>query len=205
MKEYVAVTSSRIASVFKTLDSIDTDSLYFVGVKFIEREVAETQPDLVQIIPYVVLANRGRLLVYERTTKGGDKRLHGRRSIGFGGHINPVDDPDNTLRIIPMIFRCAIRELYEETNIDLKDNPIFYHLEGQCFINENETLVDQVHLGVVYLLNLPDDVADSLKLTDPALKVVGWVDKRPKRLENWSKIIFETALREAKAEWRESS
>lgn len=202
MKEFVAVTSSRIASVFKTLDPIDTDSLDFVGVRFIEREVAETQPDFVQIIPYVVLANRGRLLIYERTTKGGDKRLHGRRSIGFGGHINPVDDPDNNLRIIPMIFRCAIRELYEETNIDLPAWVIEYYMEDQCLINENETLVDQMHLGIVYLLNLPDDVADSLKITDPELKIVGWVDKKPKRLENWSKIIFEMALRKAKAKRR---
>ena len=53
---------------------------------FTPRAPAETNPDLKQIIPYVVLVHGGRVLHYVRGKKAGEQRLVAKGSIGIGGH-----------------------------------------------------------------------------------------------------------------------
>jgi predicted NUDIX family phosphoesterase len=55
------------------------------------RPEAEQDPSWKQVIPYLVLRDRGRLFLMRRTRAGGDARLHERWSIGIGGHLNPGD------------------------------------------------------------------------------------------------------------------
>ncbi len=59
--------------------------------RFMPRREAEQDPGHKQIIPYLVLRDGPRLFVIHRTRAGGDARLHGRYSIGVGGHLNPGD------------------------------------------------------------------------------------------------------------------
>ena len=56
------------------------------------RERMERDPTFKQVIPYVVLRDEERYFLMQRTSAGGDARLHGRYSIGVGGHLNPGDD-----------------------------------------------------------------------------------------------------------------
>src|SRR5450432_1186674 len=58
---------------------------------FRPRSEVETDPSWLQLIPYVVLQHHGRIFHYTRGKSGGEQRLHAKRSIGIGGHINPVD------------------------------------------------------------------------------------------------------------------
>lgn len=61
---------------------------------FTYRGPAETNPALLQAIPYVVVRDRsGQVLFYRRppSGSGGEDRLHGRGSIGFGGHVEISD------------------------------------------------------------------------------------------------------------------
>ena len=51
----------------------------------------ERDPAFKQVIPYLVLRDGERYFLMQRTTAGGDARLHGRYSIGVGGHLNPGD------------------------------------------------------------------------------------------------------------------
>src|SRR5688572_9668213 len=59
---------------------------------FVERRAAEQNSAWKQIIPYVVVRRGESILLLERKKKQGEVRLHGKLSIGVGGHINPVDD-----------------------------------------------------------------------------------------------------------------
>src|SRR4051794_32977075 len=58
---------------------------------FRRRDEAETDPEWKQVIPYLVLRDRGSLFLMRRTRAGSDARLHERYSIGIGGHVNPAD------------------------------------------------------------------------------------------------------------------
>src|SRR5256712_12651972 len=58
---------------------------------FRPRASAEEDPSLKQIIPYLIVRHRGRLFLVQRSTEGGETRLHGKYSIGVGGHTNPSD------------------------------------------------------------------------------------------------------------------
>ena len=72
-----------------------------------------------QIIPYVVLRSPGRIFSYARTARAGERRLHGLRSVGVGGHVNPEDLPDGLPGLVaapePALVAAAGRELAEET------------------------------------------------------------------------------------------
>ncbi|GAF85092.1 unnamed protein product, partial [marine sediment metagenome] len=67
--------------------------LFVQGVPyFLPRSQAEADPTYKQLIPYVIMACDGKYLSYVRGTRAGERRLVGNRSIGIGGHINPVDN-----------------------------------------------------------------------------------------------------------------
>ena len=77
---------------------------------FLERPTAEKDPMFKQIIPYVLIEHRGRILAYQRTAKGNESRLHNKYSIGFGGHINDTDlQPQSNI-----LYTGMLRELNEE-------------------------------------------------------------------------------------------
>jgi predicted NUDIX family phosphoesterase len=59
---------------------------------FLPRSKAEANPAYKQLIPYVIVSFDGRYLAYVRGRRAGETRLMGNRSIGIGGHINPVDN-----------------------------------------------------------------------------------------------------------------
>ena len=52
----------------------------------------EEDPSFKQLIGYVLLKdiNTGEVLVYKRLVGGGEARLHGKASVGIGGHMNEV-------------------------------------------------------------------------------------------------------------------
>lgn len=117
------------------------------------RDVLETDPTFLQIIPYVLVKKGGLYLSYVRTTAGGEDRLHGKASIGLGGHIDAQDflladngsiDIDRTSR------NGAHRELLEELNIYSLQSD--FELIG--YVQWDVTPVDKVHLGLVFLFDL---------------------------------------------------
>ncbi len=112
---------------------------------FMERRYAETHPEYKQIIPYVAVCRDDQVLALTRLATQGEKRLHGLRSIGVGGHVNPCDaEADRCL------FEAACeRELHEELVLpgaaELALTPV-------GILNDDQTEVGAVHLGAVYRL-----------------------------------------------------
>jgi len=126
--------------------------LFAPGIlRFMPRPQAEADPAYKQLIPYVIMSNDGKYLTYVRGRRAGEKRLVGNRSIGIGGHINPVD---NKLPLFDTdsreMYRSAVeREVAEEVSIEANHADRIVAL-----LNDDSNEVGSVHLGVVHYWSL---------------------------------------------------
>jgi predicted NUDIX family phosphoesterase len=153
--------------------------------RFIERPIAEEDPASKQLIPYVVVRDRGRVFLMERTDAGGDARLHRKASIGVGGHLNPVDTGDDPLMV------GLRREWAEELVADWDPE---FRLVG--ILNDDSNPVGSVHLGVVFEVEAdgrPLDVRERHKLSG-RMVAPGEVLDAWDRLETWSQLVAERLL-----------
>ena len=148
--------------------------------RYLDRPFAEDDPGHKQLIPYVVVRDGDRVFLMERTDAGGDRRLHGKASIGVGGHLNPVDEGEDAL------MAGLRREWTEE--IDADWTPAF-RLVGM--LNDDSNPVGAVHLGVVFAVDASGrsvEVREREKLSGAFVapdKVRGvW-----QRLETWSQLV----------------
>jgi predicted NUDIX family phosphoesterase len=133
------------------------------GHQFVDRDLAEQDPQWQQIIPYIVLQTlkQDRTAVYLR--QGSETRLHDLWSCGIGGHINPRDRSGSNASFRNILNSGMIRELDEElVQRPAKDSPDFCGM-----INEMVTDVGQVHLGAVFRIQtaLPEDYVPGPELT----------------------------------------
>jgi predicted NUDIX family phosphoesterase len=113
---------------------------------FVERRHAETDASMKQVIPYCVVARGAEVFLTRRSEKGGDARLFGKRSIGVGGHINPVDGAD-------VLGLGLAREIAEELDIDGA-----WDARPAGLINDDSTDVGSVHVGLVHVVRVEGDV-----------------------------------------------
>lgn len=111
----------------------------------LDRAHAEDDPGHKQPIPYCVVRDADAVFVVQRLTRQGERRLHGRASLGIGGHVGPEDDPGPGC-----IGRALHRELHEELVLPA-DLPAARPLG---LLNDDSTPVGSVHLGVVFELDL---------------------------------------------------
>ena len=146
--------------------------------RFVDRQAAEIDRSLKQVIPYLVLRDGERWFLMHRTKAGADVRLHDRYSIGVGGHLNPGDvDRAGGLR----------REWAEELEADFFPE---FRLVG--LLNDDTTEVGAVHLGAVFLADAagrPVAIRETEKL-DGAFASGGEVAAVVDRMETWSALVF---------------
>ena len=121
-------------------------------VSYRPRREVEEDPGFKQLIPYVILFHRdvnGRETVfqYTRGTGQGEGRLHRKRSVGIGGHISTMDaDARGSGNPYQQGMR---RELDEEVIIGAP-----YTAQCVGLINDDQSEVGRVHLGVVHRFDL---------------------------------------------------
>ena len=175
---------------FHGLRAVDSDALAelraVVGQegRYLDRSIAEMDPTHKQLIPYVVVRDGDRVFLMHRTDAGGDPRLHGKASIGVGGHLNPVDTGDDPL------MAGLRREWAEELVADWEPE---FTLLG--LLNDDSNRVGAVHLGVVFTVEGAGrqvDVREHDKLSgafvDADELAASW-----ERMETWSRLVA-TAL-----------
>ncbi len=150
---------------------------------FIDRDLAENDSGYKQLIPYVTLICRDEYLVLERTKAQSEARLHGKLSLGVGGHINPVDKGAD---LAATISRALARELGEEMWVEMDRPPVLAGL-----INDDTNSVGSVHLGLHYLLPVENRprVRETDKMRARWLPLAQLADLRL-RLETWSQILL---------------
>lgn len=156
--------------------------------RYLDRARAEEDSSHKQLIPYVVVRDAGRVFLMRRTEAGGDARLHGKASVGVGGHLNPVDDGEDALM-------AGLRREWSE-ELDAPWEPEF-RLIG--LLNDDTNPVGAVHLGVVFTVEAagrPVRVREREKLTG-AFASIEEVRRVWDRLETWSQLVATQLEREA--------
>ena len=152
---------------------------------FMDRAEAEEDPSHKQLIPYCVIRCGSRILNYTRGKAGGEARLHAKRSVGVGGHINPIDTGGG--RTGPEAYLAAVeRELDEELVFKVAHTNRIIAL-----LNDESNTVGQVHLGIVHLIELESDDVQS---NEDALADLNFTELSElagpmfDRLETWSQF-----------------
>lgn len=152
---------------------------------FMDRAEAEEDPSHKQLIPYCVIRCGSRILNYTRGKAGGEARLHAKRSVGVGGHINPVDTGGG--RTGPDAYLAAVeRELSEELDFKAEHtNKII------ALLNDESNTVGQVHLGIVHVIEIE---GDDIQSNEDALADLTFTELSElagpmfDRLETWSQF-----------------
>ena len=144
-----------------------------------------------QPIPYTVIKRGNKYFTYTRLEGGGESRLHGKSSIGVGGHANHVEDYWNFEHLMAV---NAKRELEEEVYIlDSNNEEIDDHLRLtknmsiKGLIYNSLTDVDAVHIGLLTMIEIPEDWNVEVKETDVLEGKFRTVEEiKELDLENWT-------------------
>ncbi len=139
-----------------------------IQVGLMSRTFCEHDSNYLQIIPYVVLINKNNpneIYTYIRGGSGDETRLHGKCSVGLGGHIEEA--PSGHIKLNDILIKCINRELYEEVKFDLEEDENYLvadeldeiissgsaaYMYSASTIDPND--VGQVHLALVIKLHV---------------------------------------------------
>lgn len=155
------------------------------------RDEMEQDPSYKQLIPYVIFRWQApdgstHLFQYTRGKGQGEKRLHSKRSVGIGGHIC-ADDQTSQLDLDPYEEGMQ-RELSEEVEVATN------YVESQVgLINDDETEVGKVHLGVVHIFDVENPVVRPREedIADSGFEPVEQLMQSLDEFESWSQICLQ--------------
>ena len=152
---------------------------------FMEREKAEYDDTVKQIIPYVVIRQGGKYFLLRRLKKQTEARLHDKLSLGVGGHINPTEETAED-----PLEAGLLRELDEEVAVE---NVVSLAAVG--FLNENNGGVSDYHAALVCLLEAEGEVTvrETEKMSGSWAAVQELQEVLP-YLETWSQIVVEKVI-----------
>lgn len=165
-------------------------------VSYRPRGQVENDPNFKQLIPYVIFRYRepsGAVKVFQYTRgKGmGEGRLHSKKSVGIGGHISESDaNGRNSCSCGGHggVFEEGMRrELEEEVEIGAP-------YESNCvgMINDDETAVGSVHLGMVFIFDVerPAVRPRESEIIECGFRPVGEILADLDGFETWSQICM---------------
>lgn len=163
---------------------------------------AEMNPVYKQPIGYTIVANllRKKVFAYQRSSDNknyNEKRLQGKWSLGFGGHIEPFDGVNGN-----PIRESMLREVTEE---ELEIIGKIYGFKVLGYINDDaqyekdtkggKVSIGRVHFGILYLLDTDaTDVRPNKESTIVVSKNLSELEElcssKDVEMESWSKIAL---------------
>lgn len=180
-----------LSEILTTQKGFIKDTVHYSFIKKnlrgMDRPLAENDPSFKQVIPYLYIQHEEEFLLYVRTKKQTETRLHEKMSLGIGGHINPIDEVSKE----DIINEALKRELSEEIDIPIVTAPAF-----MGFINDDLSEVGSVHLGLVFCAQA---VSKSFNVVEKDKMRCEWVSKEMiaqqyDKLESWSQILFDSMI-----------
>ena len=165
------------------------DKLFAPGVpRFMPRPLAEKDPSFKQLIPYVIMTCGGKYLSYVRGKRAGETRLVAKRSLGIGGHINPVDWTLFTAESYKTYLEAVQREVAEEVSVETA-----YTDKVVALLNDDSNEVGQVHLGIVHLWTLDEPKVNKKEqmITQMGFMSIPELQEVRDTMETWSQICFD--------------
>ncbi|HYW79205.1 MAG TPA: phosphoesterase [Thermoguttaceae bacterium] len=157
---------------------------------YLPRGEVEGDPGFKQLIPYVIFrhtddAGNVTVFQYTRGTGQGEDRLHSKHSVGIGGHIS-ADDAGSNGDGNPYEEGMR-RELEEEVTID---SP--YTAQCVGLINDDQTEVGSVHLGVVHIFDVEQPLVrpNESEIIESGFRPVDEILADMSRHETWSQICM---------------
>ena len=155
---------------------------------FMPRSQMEKDPAYKQLIPYVIMNYEGKYFSYVRGKRAGEARLVGNRSIGIGGHINPIDDmPLFNSNPYETYLAAVEREVAEEVSVETSHTDSVVAL-----LNDESNEVGSVHLGIVHhwVLNAPNVSKREQMITQMAFMTPAELHEVRDTLETWSGLCL---------------
>lgn len=160
------------------------------------RDEMETNPEFKQLIPYVIFHFNGLIFSYLRKS-GGEKRLDDLFSIGIGGHVEQTDGYEQSSALFGIgksLFantpfnRGLGREIEEEVEIKCP-----FEIKVVGLLNEDESDVGRVHLGIVCLATLQGAQIHSreAEVSQGGLVTMSDLKTRKDSYEGWSKYLID--------------
>jgi predicted NUDIX family phosphoesterase len=160
------------------------------NISYRPRGEVEKDPGFKQLIPYVIFRHQdpskgSSVFQYTRGKGMGEGRLHSKHSVGIGGHISAIDAEGNG-GTTPYEEGMR-RELEEEVAIN---TPYTEHCVG--LINDDQTDVGRVHLGVVHIFDVerPEVKSRETDLLESGFRPVAEIMKDLTGFETWSEICL---------------
>ncbi len=152
------------------------------------RGEVEIDPRFKQLIPYVIFehndaADGPRVFQYTRGSGQGEGRLHKKRSVGIGGHISTRDAGQGDCS-----YEIGMRrELEEEVLIQTR-----YAARCVGLINDDQTDVGRVHLGIVYRFEVerPAVVPNEPDILESGFLPVDAILAELDAFETWSQLCM---------------
>ena len=163
---------------------INPDDIHFINRNIVDSKLPKYHAVgtmFPQLLPYIYVKCGNEYLTYAR--KGKETRLHGKRSMGFGGHVE-LEDLDMTP--LHTLHCSASRELQEELGLDTT-----LHLTDE-FIYSTYDQVSQVHIGIIGFVEITDKSLikpDELEIINPEWKTLASIRGRLDSYERWSQIL----------------
>lgn len=153
---------------------------------FRRRGDIEDDPSHKQIIPYLIVRHGPRLFLFQRSAVGGEARLHGKYSIGVGGHINK-SDVEGAADVVGAGLK---REFEEELVVSGR-----WQARRAGVLNDETNAVGRVHFGLVHIVVV--DTAD-IAVKEPDVLAGRLADSSEvralrDRMETWSQLILDAA------------
>jgi predicted NUDIX family phosphoesterase len=155
------------------------------------RDQVEKDPSHKQLIPYMIFRHTDAaagetVFQYTRGTGQGEGRLHLKRSVGIGGHISAVDAVANGAG--NPYEEGMRRELQEEVDVDTP-----YTVRCVGMINDDQTEVGRVHLGVVHLFDVeqPRIHPREVEIIQCGFRPVDAILADMSGFETWSQICMQ--------------
>lgn len=162
----------------------------------------EYNESFIQPIPYIIFKTNKdgeqKFLLFERLT--GDERLTSKKTLGVGGHIDTDDLNSHSSNTPGADFKSLVsssikREIDEEVPW-LNEIAKYCDVCPDSIIYSEDTPISKVHLGLVFVINVPNSFEMPDRLSSEELRMFPrWYSAEElasvEELEDWSKKFIQ--------------